>query len=199
MECAGLSADANVIFRSENEVAQRNSERARREQRTVHAYPIPFGEASFSATDEVGQASEPTSIDYPGLQYQYPWLNDHTLATIPTSLTLDRDTRAVDRFFVNWTLYPRNDGLSLGHMHTLQSLYLSVPPESVLWLAVRAMAFADIRQCSTFGNEYHIKARRHYGKALTCMRECVDDSREALDDPVLAAVLLIDDFEVLDS
>ena len=199
MECAGLSADANVIFRSENEVAQRNSERARREQRPVHAYPIPFDEAPFLATDEVGQASEPTDIDYPGLQHQYPWLNDRTLASIPRSMITDLDTSAVDRFFVNWTLYPRNDGLSLGHMHSLQALYLSVPPESVLWLAVRAMAFADIRRNSTSGMEYHIKARRHYGKALTRIRESVDGSREALDDSVLAAVLLIDDFEVSDS
>ena len=116
--CAGLSADVDFMFRSENDVAQRNSERARKVQKSICAYSIPFDEAPVLATKEIEGAPRQTDIDNSGLQYQYPWLNDHTLATIPKSMTIDLDTRAVDRYFIDWTLYPRNDSLlSRVHAH----------------------------------------------------------------------------------
>ena len=43
----------------------------------------------------------------------YPWLN---VTNIPRALDRDVETRAVERFFVNWTLYPSNHGDSSGEL-----------------------------------------------------------------------------------
>jgi hypothetical protein len=44
------------------------------------------------------------------LLQQYPWLNEQAISEIPESLQNDLESRAVERFFINWTLYPGNDG-----------------------------------------------------------------------------------------
>jgi hypothetical protein len=137
-----------------------------------------------------------TDMLSPGLQHQYSWLNNIGLAEVPEPLKRDLETRAVERFFINWTLYPGNDGVSPGHMQNLHTLYLSAPPESVLWLAVRALAFADMRNSRAGNVPFSIKARRNYGAALTRMREIANNEQELVDDRVLAALLLIDNFEV---
>jgi hypothetical protein len=124
----------------------------------------------------------------------------------------------VERFFVNWTLHPSNHGASLGkparvldrhtprfselvligvgHMHDLPVLFFDTEPHSVLWLAVRAVAFADIRNESSGTIPFHIKARQHYGAALNRMRTVITDQDNLDDDRVLSAMLLIDNFEV---
>ena len=118
------------------------------------------------------------------------------LAEVPGPLKKDLETRAVERFFVNWTLYPENDGTSPGHMHNLHSLYSTVLPGSVLWLAVRAVAFADMRLPDVGEIPFHIKARESYGAALVRLRDVVTEQKEFVDNRVLAALLLIDNFEV---
>jgi hypothetical protein len=81
-------------------------------------------------------------------------------------------------------------------MHDLPMLYLSAPPDSVLWLAVRAMAFADMRGQNAGDVPFYIKARQHYGAALNRMRMIVHDQQDLADDRILSAILLIDSFEV---
>jgi hypothetical protein len=102
----------------------------------------------------------------------------------------------VERFFVNWILHPRNDGMSPGYMHDLPMLYLSAPAESVLWLVIRAMAFADMRDARTENAPFYVKARRHYGASLASMRDIANNQQNLVDDHVLAALLFIDCFEV---
>ncbi len=75
----------------------------------------------------------------------YYWLNERSLGEIPVALSQDLESQAVERFFTAWTLFPCNDGLSPGHMHELPMLYSSAAPDSILWHALRAMAFADMR------------------------------------------------------
>ena len=106
-------------------------------------------------------------------------------------------TRALDRFFVNWTLYPLNDGVSPGYMHDLPMLYLSATPESVLWLAVRAVAFADMKHATVGEIGFYIMARQHYGAALSRIRAAAHEEQELTNDHILAATLLIDNFEIL--
>jgi hypothetical protein len=81
-------------------------------------------------------------------------------------------------------------------MHDLPMLYLSAPPDSLLCLAVRAVAFADMRNSSAGNAPFHIKARQHYGAALNSMRIIVRDQQDLTNDSVLSAILLIDNFEV---
>ena len=132
----------------------------------------------------------------PFFQQLYPWLNDRALAEVPQPLKRDLCGRAVDRFFINWTLHPCNDEVSPGHMQDLSTLYLSAPPESVLWLTVRAMAFADMRDHRDGDLPFSTKALQNYGAALNRLRTITHDEQRLTDDRVLAALLLIDSFEV---
>lgn len=126
----------------------------------------------------------------------YPWLNDVALTQVPEPLRRDFQTRAVERFFVNWTLNPDNDGVSPGHMSELPSLYHSSPPESFLWHAVRATAFADMHQRGTTGNSFSSMALQHYGISLHRLRTIARYEQGLSSDHVLAGLLLIDNFEV---
>jgi hypothetical protein len=82
-------------------------------------------------------------------------------------------------------------------MHELPMLFLSVEQDSVLWLAVRAMAFADMRNESSGNIPFHTKSRQHYGAALNRMRTVLNDQQDLADDKILFSMLLIDNFEVL--
>ncbi|KIW26162.1 hypothetical protein, variant [Cladophialophora immunda] len=182
------------MFRDENEASQKNSERARREVREGKAPAMSFDVLPSQVLQEQHpQAS--THVVEPGLLLQYPWLSDRALAEVPGPLKRDVETRAVARFFVNWTLYPGNDGVVPGHMHDLYPLYLSAPPGSVLWLAVRAVACADMRHESVGDTPFHIKARQYYGAALNGLRVVAHEEHRLASDQVLAAILLIDNFE----
>lgn len=82
-------------------------------------------------------------------------------------------------------------------MYNLPALYSSAAPDSVLWLAVRAIAFADMRNESVQnGIPFYIKARQSYGAALSGIRTIIQDQRAVANDNALAAILLIDGFEV---
>lgn len=63
---------------------------------------------------------------------------------MPEPLKRDVQSRAVERFFINWILHPGRNGTP-GHMANLPVLYDSAPPESALAHAVRTVAFADVR------------------------------------------------------
>ena len=193
--CSGFPADIGFIFRDENEASQRNSERARREAREGRVPATSFNVLPSQVTREQQPQVSIDALDQ-GLQLQYPWLNKRALAEVPRPLERDVETQAVDRFFVNWTLYPGNDGVSPGHMHNLYPLYLSAPPGSVLWLAVRALACADMKHESVGDTPFHIKARQYYGATLSRLRVVAHEGQKLANDQVLAAILLIDNFEV---
>ncbi|KAM0254485.1 hypothetical protein ACHAQJ_006767 [Trichoderma viride] len=69
--------------------------------------------------------------------------------------------------------------------------------DSVLWLAVRAVAFADVRNESVGNVPFHVKSRQHYGAALNRMRIVLNDRQDLADDRILFSMLLIDNFELM--
>ncbi|KAL9106006.1 MAG: hypothetical protein Q9227_008914 [Pyrenula ochraceoflavens] len=142
-----------------------------------------------------GQVS--TAASEPDLQGQFPWLNHLALSEVPEPLRRDVETRAVERFFINWTLHPSNDGVSPGHLNDVPMLYLSAPRESVLWFAVRAVAFADMKHEAIGDSPFYIRARQCYGAALSRMIAIAHDNQNLDDDRILAAILLIDNFELM--
>ena len=81
-------------------------------------------------------------------------------------------------------------------MHDLPMFYLSAPRESILWLAVRAVAFADMKHASAGESSFYIMARQHYGATLNRVRAAAHEEQEMANDHVLAAILLIHNFEV---
>lgn len=184
--CTGLPDDVDLVFRSENAVAQRNSRRARGESsinRSISTY------AADAQTEAVTAPSLPTTYpSYDDLKRWYPWLSARALAHPPEPLKRAIETRAVERVFVDWILFPRSDGLSPGYMHDFPKLYSEAEPGSVLWFAVRALAFADLKDAGA--------ARRAYGSALNRLQRIATNDQEFSSNHVLAALLLIDNFEV---
>lgn len=201
----GSSNDQNIVFLNENQVAERNSRRARKGHRSSSQLPsVTFDVVAPEKSPSHHSRSPPqtTQTDHavdPGLRFQYPWLNEQRISQLSHPMTQDPDLRAVDRFFVNWTLYPDNEQISNGHMSNMQDLYISAPPQSVLWLAVRAVAYADMRNELSTGTSFSVKARQFYGAALSRLREVAYQGQNLANDHMLAAILLIDNFEVTPS
>ena len=79
------------------------------------------------------------------LQALYYWLNSASLSRLSAPLRRDVETRAIERFFLDWTLTPSNDGRSPGYMYDLPALCSTAQPGTVLWHAVRAIAFAGLK------------------------------------------------------
>ena len=133
------------------------------------------------------------------LQSEFPWLNRQAVAALPEPLKRDLETRAVERFFINWILQPRGNGINpdVGFMQFLPLLYEGAPPHSLLPRMIQAMAFADMgRMRNGDGVPFNIKAQRSYGLALNQVLELTHNQRELAIDRTLAALLLIDTFEV---
>ena len=87
--------------------------------------------------------------------------------------------------------------LTYRQMHHLPILYEQATSNSTLHLAVRALAFADIKRHNSETREYELKGLHSYGAAITSLRNVVQDPANFKDDQVLAALLLIDTFETL--
>ncbi|KAF2102463.1 hypothetical protein NA57DRAFT_63397 [Rhizodiscina lignyota] len=192
--CSGFPEDADFVFLDENETAQRNSQRARKEWRrspgagtSSSLTHVQQGQQSPAAANEVDEF----------LRQQYSWLNERAYTQVSEPLKRDLEARAVERFFINWTLHPSNHGVSPGHMHDLPMLFLGAPPDSILWHAVRAVAFADMRNESSGDSPFYVKSRLHYGAALNRTRMILHDQQDLSNDRVLSAILLIDNFELM--
>lgn len=201
-------------------MARRNSQRARGQLGESFITQWDTSDSANSVSQSWPHQAAAITIGSSRLQQQYSWFSDHALAAIPEPLRRDVETRAVERFFVNWTLHPSNHGGSpgefsqlgqweilvflilltiiyLGYMHELPMLFMNAQEDSVLWLAVRAVAFADIRNENTGNVSFHTKSRQHYGAALNRMRAVINDQQNLGDDRILFSMLLIDNFEVL--
>lgn len=186
-------ADQGLVFRNENDAARLRSYRASRPNRGISVFHPVLHDTSVA-----GPSSERRTMPTDNfLQRKLPWLNPSAVSEVPEPLKRDLQARAVDRFFVNWVLYPANSGLFPGHLHVLPPLYHTASSDSILHCAVRAVAFADMPKGSRDEtSSFHAKAHRSYGSALARMRELASDEESLVDDHVLAALLLIDNFEV---
>ena len=100
LACAGLPVDDRFIFFDENQRAQRNSQRARRERQPFNR-PVSF-ELALAPTTPTIPTTQTSTLDFRDL---YPWLHDYSQSRIRSNLAQDLDTRAIDRFFTAWTLF----------------------------------------------------------------------------------------------
>lgn len=186
-----VSNQRQYVFRDETTTARVLSERARGTSSNT-------GRAPLAATDVAERSIRPSSQigDAADLQPYFPWLNERAIAQIPEPLKRNIETRAIERFFVDWTMHPSS--VSPGHMHHLPMLYESAPAGTVLPLVVQAVAFADTR--NTYDSDdvpFAVKAQRSYGAALARMRTIADNEENFASDRVLAALLLFDCYEVV--
>jgi hypothetical protein len=199
-------ADQGLVFRNENDTARMRSSRSNKAaEKTalfINSPSLSHPPSSYISALEQPIESAPSTQRHELLadnfwQQQLPWLNQDAASQVPEPLKRDLQSRAVDRFFVNWILYPGNSGLFPGHLHVIPGLYHAATSDSVLHYAVRALAFADMpKESRDQASSYRTKAQKSYGLALTRMRELASDESSIVDDHVLAALLLIDNFEV---
>lgn len=182
LTCSGAASNT-LVFMDENVVAQRNSWLARRPRLKNRIFSQGVRQTSPVQCDVTDK----------DLQRQYYWLNSTSLSELPTPPPRDIETKAVKRLFLDWTLNPSNDGRSPGYMCDLPALFSTAQPGTVLWHAVRAVAFAGLKDCD--GGSFSLKARQSYGSALRRMRVIINDPQKLTEDRVLAALLLIDVFE----
>lgn len=198
LACSGRSPDAGIQFRDENEVARRNSERARRDGKGAimleQQLDILQPQSNTNISTDVQNTNE-TREDQCTKRYK-PWLRDPFASAVSEPLRRDFEERAVERFFIDWVLHPSNRGNTPGHFSDLPALYASAPEGSALWHAVRAVAFADMKNCPDGEVPFYIKARRNYGAALSRIRIAAADEQANANDRFLAALLLVDSFEV---
>lgn len=194
VQCHGFPGDEGFVFRDERSVAQRNSERARRERRGAISASALF-EVVTSGPQQNARTHIATVVPDEDLKQLYSWLIAQAMAEVPGPLKRDPCARAVDHFFINWTLHPSNDGTFPGYLHTLPGLYAREAPESALWYAVRAIAAADKRHYHDGDIPFDVKARRNYGSALAKLRQLANDEQTMTKDCSLAALMLVDTFE----
>lgn len=86
-------------------------------------------------------------------------------------------------------MYPCNHQISPGHLQDLPILYEESTPGSAIRLAIEAMAYGDLP-------DQHTRARTKYGAAIGRVRAVIADPRRNTTDSLLAALILIDNFEV---
>lgn len=115
------------------------------------------------------------------------WLK--TNVEVPRNLRKDLDTRVVDTFFKSWIMHPCNHDITPGHLQDLPAIYHRSLPGTSSRLAIEALAYADVPG-------YEVKARSRYGAALARVRDDISDEEKAKRDAVLAALLIIDNYEV---
>lgn len=109
LNCSGVPLDDVFVFRDENEVAKRNSQRARGPQGWKAFTPLAASSSSLVVLQNAPNQIPGDAADG-SLQRQYSWLNEYALTQVPEPLKRDVETRAVERFFINWILHPSNDG-----------------------------------------------------------------------------------------
>jgi len=192
LACHGYSVDSGLIFCDQRETARRNSERARKK---FHRTSTLLELIRVSPLKEARRLSSSFELSHSERRQFYSWLDSRTLAEVPGPLRRGLCERAVEHFFVNWTVYPSNDGQSPGFLHTLPELYSQVAPDSALSFAVRAIAAADKRHYHDGKISFQTKARLHYGEALACLRMKANDEQLMKEDCTLATLMLLDSFE----
>lgn len=143
------------------------------------------------------RSQAPPLADERELHSLYTWLNSRAMLKVSGPLHRDIESRAVDHLFVNWVMHRSNEDLSVGYMDDLPDLFLGAARESILWYIVRATALADMKQQRGLDDvSFARKALQYYGAALRKLRNVAEDEENLANDSVLAAVLLVDSFEV---
>lgn len=125
---------------------------------------------------------------------------DDPSAYLSSPLHRDQDMRAVERFFLDWVMYPCcTMGVCPGYLASIPALYHGSRKNDLLHWTVQAMAYSTARMCrADDGVSFEVKARTCYGKAVQCLRNRValSSSQSLYNDEILASILLLDQWEL---
>lgn len=180
--CYGYQQETEFIFRDEREKARSASQRARTQ----------LGQRRTRIIDgvSVGESQCPDPVAF--LKHRL-WL---TKASLPRTLSSPLEERASCALFFDWTMNPSNEGISPGYMDLIRPFYNAQPPGSLLRVAVEALAFANIQSLTVTNCDFACLARIKYGESLMLLRSAIRFKGFQLEDHELAAVFVVDIFEV---
>lgn len=179
--CYGYQHETDFIFRDEREKARAASRRARRQP----------GQQRTSMVDNAVEKSR--CLGFGSFLEQRLCL---TKASLPITLSSLVEERAACALFIDWTMDPSNEGISPGYMDLIRPFYYAQPPGSLLRVAVEALAFASIQSLTLTNGDFARLARIKYGESLILLRSAILSKGFQLQDYELAAVFVVDMFEV---
>jgi hypothetical protein len=102
---------------------------------------------------------------------------------------------ALNYFFKNYILIPRNSEAAHGYLEVLPDLYGDVAPTSPLLPATSALAFTVFGK-DVLGRQFLPNARLQYGEAILRLNEALRDPAAVKKDETLMAVLVMGMVEV---
>jgi hypothetical protein len=111
------------------------------------------------------------------------------------NLPQEPEQLALNYFFKNYVLIPRNSEAARGYLEVLPMLYAGVAPTSALFSATSAIAFAAFGK-DIFGRQFLPNARLKYGDAIFRLNEALSDPVAVKKDETLMAVLIMGMVEV---
>ncbi|QIW94830.1 hypothetical protein AMS68_000348 [Peltaster fructicola] len=193
--CTGYTADSDFVFRNENNVAQRNSERARKRSSNASIALAIRPSTSKKASPPVQRTFIDISDEI--TQAELAYFREEAHMTIPPSIDKPLVDRAVDRWFLDWVYIPADKGRAAGPLMLIPGLYISSPDQSTFRTTVQALAYAHLQGHKDGDQPLHVKATATYGLALARMKDEIANDRNLSDIRLLSALLMLDHFESL--
>lgn len=209
-----VSPSGELIIRSENAIGRSNPRRSRRSstQRrfvsgvtsmtadmqlpgSIQTLPVPSRASSFPQ----GQSEVQGHLYTQGVHPYSPLST--TSQSVPAPLLRSRMQRAIERFFLDWIMYPCcTEKICPGYLHLTVELYHSSSSSPLLRSAVQALAFANVRGAHDLdGRSFLLKAQACYGNAIQQLRHLVETAPPHVlaGDDVVASILFLDSWELM--
>ena len=114
---------------------------------------------------------------------------------VPIALAHSPEQRALNFFFTNFVIIPRQSEASRGYLEYLPSLYANAPAESCLSSATSAISFATIGSDPAH-RHLQPEARLKYGEAIKQLNVALRDPVLSRQNDTLITVLLFGLYEV---
>ena len=121
--------------------------------------------------------------------------DSYATGTIPPPLPTDWHGQAISMFSQDYVVTSRTSIFDTGYLQIVPSLYASEKEMSALSQAVSAVALTSVAHRTRL-DRLSAQARQRYGLALKLLREAMSDQKMVKSDSCLAAILLLDFYEV---
>ncbi|KAL8684918.1 MAG: hypothetical protein Q9218_008072, partial [Villophora microphyllina] len=189
--CPGYTHLFDLVLRDQTELVSRKAQRKRKRQ--------PASNAKRTPTDNVSPKTADSDSPQPNRKLPPSSAIIATTATtgysLPKSLHEPPETQAVNAFISNYVSIPRHPYSRRGYLDCLLPLYQNTRHDSLLSLAVAAMALA-IEGGPPSSQHYRELSRSFFGKALVKTSRAIRDPVESVKDETLMSVLLLSFYEV---
>ena len=184
--CPGYQDATEVIFRSMNKNAEQRSRRQTLRSRDRRSKSKRSGKGSDS--DPVSESSTPDNILKRTPSGGY-------VGFIGAFMPHDWNHQAICYFFHNFVLYATPDGRS-GYLEFLPDLYQERNDKAYFVEALTAVALASFANQRSM-DQLMYRARRSYGRALSLMKDTLNNTDESKSDTAVTTLYLLTEYEII--